>query len=119
MAFVLTNSPKEFIPSTQLDQENPLTFICIPPSRMTVLNLQEKILKSVSAEEEIETLDLPIADMMDLYLDACVTGWKNMTDADGKEVEFTKEAFKGFNDMQILMELYSFVKELAESTEKN
>ncbi len=71
-------------------------------------------MKSVSQEEEIESLELPIADMMDLYLSTCVVGWKNMTDAEGKEVEFTEEAFSGFNDMQILLELYTFIKELSE-----
>ena len=119
MAFILSSSPKEFIPETQLTEENPLTFICIPPSRRCVLDLQEQILKSVGLGEDLETMNLPISDMMSLYLDACVTGWKNMTDAEGKEIEFTKEAFAGFNDMQILLELYTYVKELAESTEKN
>lgn len=119
MAFILTNTQKEFIPETQKDQENPLTFICIPPSRKTVLDLQEKIMKSVSDTEEIVSMELPIADMMDLYLTACVIDWKNMSDVDGVNIEFTTEAFSQFNDMQILLELYTFVKELAEGNEKN
>ncbi len=117
MAFTLTTTPREFVPSNQTDQENPLTFICVPPSRRTVLDLQELILKSVSTDEEIETMQLPLALMMDLYLSACVIDWKNVFDADGKELPFTE--FTKFNDMQILLELYTYVKELSESTEKN
>ncbi len=112
--YILTNTPKEFIPASQVSEDKPLTFICSPPTRRTILDLQEKIMKSVSQEEEIESLELPIADMIELYLSTCVVGWKNMTDAEGKEIEFTEEAFSGFNDMQILLELYTFIKELSE-----
>ncbi len=114
MAFILTNTPREFIPESQKDQDSPLTFICVPPSRKTVLDLQELILRSVNTDEDLQTMDLPISTMMDLYLDACIIDWKNMTDSDGKAIAFTKEEFATFNDMQILLELYTYVKELSE-----
>ena len=117
--YVLTNTERQFIPTSQKEEEKPLTFRVIPPSRKTTLDLQELILKSVNAGEELETLDLPLSLMMDLYLEACVIGWENMNDAEGTPIEFTKEDFEGFNSMEILLELYTFVKELAESTPKN
>jgi len=117
MSFILTNTPREFIPETQKDKENPLTFICIPPTRKLVLDTQEKLLQALSLEEMNEDSvanAIPISDMMTLALEACVTGWKNMVDAEGNEILFSKEMFATFNDQTILLELYSYVKELAE-----
>ena len=119
MSFILTNTPREFVPKSQENTENPLTFICSPPSRKTTLDIQEKIMKSVNTDEEIDSLDLPIADLMELSLESCVVGWKNVNDADGNPVLFSKEAFSSFNDTVILIELYTYIKELTESTEKN
>jgi len=112
--YVLTNTPKEFIPESQKNETNPLTFICVPPSRKTVLDTQEKILQSVDDNEELESTELPISDLIDLALDSCVVGWKNLVDADNKAIEFSKENFQKFNDTAILLELYSFIKELTE-----
>ena len=120
--FVLTNSPKEFVPSSEKGKEKPLTFICIPPTRKAILDLQEMLVKSLSStdfegeetEEVFDGVNLPISKMMELYLDVCVTDWKNVTDEKGNEIPFSKEIFKSFNDTVILMELYNFIKGLAE-----
>jgi len=123
--FVLTNTPKEFIPTSEKDNEKPLTFICIPPTRKCVLDIQEQLLKSMAdAEEtneettEVMGVSLPISKLMNVYFEACVIDWKNVFDADGKEVPFSKEAFNQFNDLVILTELYTFIQELAEGNAK-
>ena len=113
--FVLTNTPKEFIPESQKDQQSPLTFIWNPPARKTVLDLQELLLKTVDENGELDSAALPLSKIMELYLEACVTGWKNIQDAEGNEILFTPETFKQFADVDILTELYNFVKELTES----
>jgi len=125
--FVLTNTPKEFIPSTEKDKENPLTFIVKPPTKRAILDLQESLFKSMSeidtgSENDDSTISLdsiPLSEMMNLYLDACVIGWKNVVDINGNELPFSKEIFNDFNDSTILIELYNFCRELTESTEKN
>ena len=118
--FVLTNSPKEFIPLSQKDETLPLTFIVIPPTRHTVLEFQETLFKSLSQDNEgNEITQLPLSDIMDIFLTKCVTGWKNVFDDKGTEIPFTLENFNSFNNAEILTELYQFIKELSESTEKN
>jgi len=121
MSFILTNTPRDFIPESQKNEENPLTFICIPPTRKMILDTQEKLLQSISLDEISEDSvanAIPISEMMSLALDTCVVGWKNMVDTDGNDILFSKEAFATFNDQTILMELYSYVKELAEGNLK-
>jgi len=133
--FVLTNTPKEFIPSIEEGKDNPLTFIVKPPTKKAVLDMQERIFKSISEikeepkkedslikkdEKENISLDaIPLSEMMNLYLDACVIGWKNVVDSEGNEIPFSKEVFEGFYDSTILIELYNYCRELTESTEKN
>jgi len=118
--FILTNSQKEFIPESEKEQEKPLTFIVNPPTRNIVLRLQEEMFKTINNDDgEISFKELPLAKIMELYLSECVIGWKNVSDEAGKEVPFSKEAFKQFNDVTILTELYNYIKELGEGTEKN
>jgi len=117
--FVLTNTPKEFIPSTEKDQENPLTFIVKPPTKKAVLDMQEQIFKSLGDADTVSTSDIPLSAMMNLYLETCVIGWKNVVDENGDEIEFTLSNFDNFYDSTILIELYNYCRELTESTEKN
>ena len=113
--FVLTNSEKEFVPTSQKDKENPLTFLVIPPTRKVVLDVQEKMLKCLGDDSELDVTKIPLADLMDSYLDVCVVGWKNVKDEKGNDVVFSKEVFKKFNDLEILTELYNFIRELSEA----
>jgi hypothetical protein len=117
--FVLTNTQKEFIPESEKSSENPLTFIVIPPTRQVVLSLQEELFKSLDITDDLSINDLPLAKIMELYLSACVVDWKNVKDEEGNDVPFSQETFKQFNNVEILTELYNFIKELGEGTEKN
>lgn len=124
--FVLTNTPRKFTPTKYKDSENPLSFTIIPPTRKVNLKMQELILRSVNntpnvSEESlnIEGVNLPIADLMDLYLEDCVVDWENVFDENKQPIKFSKEMFNYFNDSEVIVELYNEIKELAESTEKN
>jgi hypothetical protein len=119
--FVLTDTPKEFIPSTELESENPLTFIVKPPTKRTVLDIQETLFKSLDVDEnsDVSVTQIPLAELMDNYINACVVGWKNVVDEDNNPIIFSKDKLELFNDTVILMELYNYCKELTESTEKN
>ena len=113
--FILTSTPKEFIPSTQKDNENPLTFIVVPPKRNTVLNLQETLLTHSVDNGELDVDSIPISQIMNTYLNDCVIGWKNVVDENNNPIEFTKENFELMNDISMLTELYQFIQELAMS----
>jgi len=113
--FILTDTEKEFVPTSEKEADNPLTFVIIPPTRRTVLHLQEKLVSSLDDDGELNPKNIPLADLMDLYFDDCVIGWKNMMDASNNPVIFSKELFKKFNDGEILNELYTEIKGLSES----
>jgi hypothetical protein len=119
--FVLTDTPKEFIPSTEKEQENPLTFIVKPPTKRTVLDIQETLFKSLDVDDNanVSLNEIPLATLMDAYINACVIGWKNVIDEEKNEVPFSLDKLELFNDTAILMELYNFCKELREGSEKN
>ena len=120
--YVLTSTPKKFIPSTEANKENPLTFIVQPPTKKVVLDIQEALFKSLDVDSEstdISITSIPLAYLMNVYIDACVVDWENIVDEDGKKIPFSKEYLNKFNETNILMELYNFCKELTESTEKN
>jgi hypothetical protein len=113
--FILTNSPKEFIPSSQKDKDDPLTFIVIPPKRQTVLGLQEILLSSVGEDAELDMDKIPMSKIMEIYFNDCVIGWKNVVDSNNKPIEFTKENFQLINDIEMLTELYQFIQGLGTS----
>jgi len=115
--FVISSSPKKFIPESQKEIKNPLTFIVVPPKRKDVLKLQELVLAAMGDKEIMAAV--PISAIMNLYFESSVVGWENVVGEDNKALEFNEENFTMFNDVEILTELYSFIKELAESTEKN
>jgi hypothetical protein len=118
--FVLTDTPKDFIPSTEEEKENPLTFIVKPPTKRVVLEIQETLFRSLDTEtSEVSLNDIPLATLMNAYINACVVGWKNVVNEKGDEVPFSQEKLELFNDTTILMELYNFCKELSEGSEKN
>jgi len=117
--FVITNTSKKFIPESQKNEENPLTFIIKPPTKKTILDLQEHIFKNAGEGDNMSTDDIPLSIMINLYLDTCVIGWENVIDEDGKAIPFTPENFEFFNDSTILIEVYNFCRELTESNEKN
>ena len=118
--FVLTDSPQEFIPSTEKEKVNPLTFIVKPPTKRTVLEIQEALFRSLDVEkEEISLNEIPLATLMNAYINACVVDWKNVVDEKREPVPFSLEKLELFNDTTILMELYNFCKELSEGSEKN
>jgi len=120
--FVLTNATKSFIPSSEKGKENPLTFIVQPPTKKTVLEIQEILYKSLltdSDEVDISVENIPLATLMDCYIEKCVVDWKNIVDEEGTPIPFSTEKLEYINNSEILMELYNFCKELSESTEKN
>jgi hypothetical protein len=120
--FVLTSTPKEFIPSTEKGKEKPLTFVIQPPTKKQVLEIQEALFQSLDLkadEQEVSLSSIPLATLMDAYINACVVGWKNVVDEEGNEVPFSRDNLEFFNDTTILMELYNFCKEMSEGSEKN
>ena len=117
--FVITNSTKKFIPESQTNEENPLTFLVKPPTKSMILDLQEEIFKSAQEGDDLKVSDIPLSKMINLYLDNCVIGWLNVQDEEGNPLSFSKENLEYFNDSTMLIELYNFCRELAESTEKN
>jgi len=118
--FVLTKSTKKFIPSTEQEKENPLTFLVKPPTKTAILDIQETLFKSIDTNtEEINIDQIPLTSLMNAYLDICVVGWENVVDEEGNFVEFNKDNFESFYNSAILMELYNYCRELSESTEKN
>ena len=118
--FVLTNTTKRFIPTSQKDSEKPLTFIVKPPTRKTILDFQETLFKGIATDSEgNEMTKIPLSAIMDILLSKCVVGWENVLDEEGNEVVFSEENFCLFNEAEVLTELYQFIKELSESTEKN
>ena len=122
--FILTDTPKEFIPLSERDKEQPLTFILKPPTKKAVLEIQETLFKSLnpdslSGDDEVSTDSIPLATLMDAHINVCVVGWKNVFDKDMNPIIFSPEKLNLFNDSTILMELYNECRELSESTEKN
>jgi len=118
--FILTDTPKEFIPSTEVESENPLTFIIKPPTKRVVLEIQETLFRSLDIEKDEVSLDeIPLAKLMNAYINACVVDWKNVVDENKNSVPFSLEKLELFNDTTILMELYNFCKDISEGNEKN
>ena len=118
--YILSTDPIEFIPLKFKNSENPLTFIVKPPTRKTALKLQDIILNSSKFEEDgKEAVAIPLETVMELYLDACVIGWKNIFDSNDKAIPFTKENFDLFNDIEVITELFEYCRELTAGTEKN
>jgi hypothetical protein len=118
--FVLTNTTKKFIPESQREEENPLAFLIKPPTKKVILDLQEEIFKNANIEtDDLQASNIPLSNMINLYLDTCVIGWENVVDEAGKAIPFTKENFEFFSESTILIEVYNFCRELSESTEKN
>jgi hypothetical protein len=132
--YILSKGTRDFIPTSQRDQDSPITFQITPPTRKVVLQgqamMQKAILKSgvqlpTSTEDtlDIEAIGLDSiidhqSEYNDLMLDACVVGWKNVVDEDGNEIPFSKEVFKSFNDTLIIQELLAEIQEIKTLPEK-
>ncbi len=118
--YIMTTDPIDFIPTKFKESELPLTFIVKPPTRLTSLRLQDIILNSTQiVVDGKDATKLPLTEVMSIYLDECVVGWKNVKDSSGNDIKFSKETFELFNDIEIITELFEFCRELVSGNEKN
>ncbi len=120
--FVLpTNKPIEYIPKQFKDIENPPIFLIKPPTKSTVLHIQALLanIALTSEESEERNFTAPLNESMNICLDQCIVGWKNIVDENNNPVEFTKDNFERLNNQDVLMDLYTKVQEYIGGIEKN
>lgn len=133
--FILSNEPWEFVPESQKDVENPITFILVPPTREVALKgqhiLQKALAKSnaiqfIGTEDSQEQINAALMTAIDeqteyneLLMSKCIIGWKNVVDAKGNAVAFSKDSFALFNDLAILAEVTTEIQRGKSADPKN
>ena len=119
--FILpTSKIIEYVPEQYKKLEKPLTFLIKPPTKSTVLQIQALLADvALTSDEETRSFAKPLNESMNICLNQCVVGWKNVFDQDNNPVEFTPENFERMNNQDILMDLYTKVQEYIGGTEKN
>lgn len=73
----------EFVPEGQEEESEKAVFIISPPDE----RLKTK-LSLMAARKSDE------GDSVDIVLNACLVGWKNIVDSKGEEAEFSKDKFR-------------------------
>lgn len=130
---VLSNKPVEFIPESQKEEEKPVKFKVMPPTRETMMKLQALMQETISEQlaegkglDEIDSYSLAISNMTKanpILIDTCVIGWENVftKDEEGNlvEMEFNIENLQYLIDQEILEELVNFIDSLSKVDEKN
>lgn len=87
MAIVITK-PKEnlkYIPINQQGEENPFAVMVKPLDVKTLMTLEDKVVK-----REGEAISFSMGAYSFDVCKASITGWENITDEDGKALEFKK-----------------------------
>ena len=107
---VIDMSEREFIPSSEKEVEKPVTFIVVPPTRNTILKIQDLLQTSFTGEDFKK--QFKFSEYAKILLDDCLVGWKNIVGADGKDIPFSKENTKYLSDLVMLTELTNFIDEL-------
>lgn len=131
--YVITNDVRDFIPESQKNEEKPLIFKLVPPTRAAVLQSQAALQKSILSGRsmadllsEDDTVDNSAVEAMidgqytvaEVLMDQCVVGWENVYDEKGEAIPFSKDKFKLFNDQLILQELMRELTALKSLDEK-
>lgn len=130
---ILNNKAVEFIPEKEKGKENPATFMVKPPTRDTILQInqltQDVVIEMLQNGEDVENVNINLlalknfSQIKTILIDTCVVGWKNVFEINEKneqvEAKFDKQKLKDIADMELIEELANFIDDLSKPTEKN